>query len=160
MEDLKTHLFEKRLILGSAAAKGEEPEVVVIEIDLATDEASLPAAADKEGFAEERGLSVLDQASEVNEGALRRALKVERPALGKGPAGRRGLGTTGAPAVQRPNEIAGMASNFGQIAIMNSVPDLLLPAAVEVLDHPLEARLVRRNEDRDDPETQAQQNCY
>jgi len=149
-------LFEKRLILGSATAKGEEAEAMVIEINFAADETPLPPATDKEGFAEEKGPSVLGQASDVNEGALRGALKVERPALRKGAAGRRGLWTTGAPAAQRANETPGMASKFGQIAMMKSVPDFLLPAAVEVLDHPLEPCLVGRNENRDDPETQAQ----
>ena len=154
--NVKTCLFEKRLILGSATAKGEEPEAVVIEINFAADETPLPPATDKEGFAQEKGRSVLSQASDVNEGALGRALKVESPGLRKGRAGRRGLSTTGATAVQRSNESMGMASKFRQIAMMKSVPDFLLPAAVEVLDHPLETCLVGRNENRDDPETEAQ----
>src|SRR5678816_3841737 len=115
-----------------------------------------PFGANTEAVAEQLNGGGVVGASDVDHPAAQRLVKVQRPTFRELTARRSSLCTDCSSTTLCSNVRVRATLECQQRDVVEPVPHLRLPVAVVALDGTLEARLPWRNEDRNDPEAEAQ----
>ena len=150
------YFAEERLSPWVSPSQGEEPDRASWERDLGPDKAMPPVSVNREYVAEERDRPLGVRAAEVEQLAARgqRGVELPRP-RDRGP--NRGLCRSGAPPLSGRRDVGrGPDLEGAERAVVEAVPHLGLPPAVEVLQGSLEARILHRREHGDAAELQAE----
>src|SRR6266498_4322784 len=150
------HFEDLRLTGRLLAAQGEEADLVLVQIDLTTDQAVGPHLPERPGLPQYGHLAVGGASPQVDQPATGPLLQVELPANGEGTPVRAGLDPRRPLLAQGSDIPLGMALQARQVVVLEARPDLGLPPAVVALDHGLEASLTRRHQHRHHCQAQTQ----
>ena len=147
---------EERLTLRGAPSQSEESERPPGECDLCPDEAVLPVPVNWEHVPQQCHGALIIRASEIDQLAARTQCGVEPPGARESVPGR-GLRRSGSPTLPGCRDVNGGPTLKGaERAVVEAVPHLSLPPAVEVFQGSLEARILDRGEDRSAARLQAE----
>ena len=127
-------------------------------MELGTDQTMGPVGVHLESMSEDGEASVVVGAPQEDDGSLEGSLQVERPALGNGASGRCGLDPGGVSLAASGDVAVGAPFERSDASVLESIPHLGLPAAVEAFDSRLESGFVGHHEDGSDPEAEAEAN--
>src|SRR5947209_7205521 len=137
------------------APKGEEADLVPVQIHVTANQTIGPDCADPPGLPQQRYLALGVGSTQVDQPTTRPVLQVQLPDRREYPAVRGRLDARHALLAQRLHMPAGMLLQVLEVGVLEARPDLGLPPAVVALDHGLEAALAWRHERRDDGHAQA-----
>src|SRR5512135_3799174 len=150
------HLLEQGLVGGLPTPQPIELHHISIEVHLRPDQPIQPLAVHLEPAVQQlhhpRGVGPPD----VDDSPPWPGFEVQLPPLGKGPPSRGRLDALGPVATMGDHEAGRVALQVREVRVLEPGPDLRLPGPVVALDDRLEPRLAGRDEDRDDPQAQAQ----
>ncbi len=146
--ELVRDLSQERLIGWFAAPQGVEAKGLVVQVDFATNEAVNPQRVNTKEVPEQADLAVVIGASQENDSAHRRSLKILLPGAGEWPTRRSGQNAFGGTSSGGGDELGGLVLERFQGVEMEASPNLGLPAAVVAFDGGLETGFARRREDR------------
>src|SRR5512135_394302 len=150
------HLLEQGLLAGLPTPESVEPHYLSIEVHLRPDQPMQPLAVHLEPAVQQlhppRGIGP-PNGDDPPPGP---SLEVQFPPLGKGPPSRGRLDAIGPVAAMGGHEAGRVALQVRQVRVLEPSPDLRLPGPIVALDDRLEPRLAGRDEDRGDPQAQAQ----
>lgn len=148
--------MQQRLVLRFATPQALEANRALGEIDLGAHEAMGPQRIDQVTPSQQFGLALLVGAAQEDHHPLQRPLQIEFPVRGEGRPRRGAVAPRRQALAHRSDEAVGMARQRLEMVVLETLPNLGLPAAVVVLDGRLETSLSGRREDRDDAPLQAQ----
>jgi len=141
-------LAEQRLVRGVPASEREEANRTTGEHDLSADEAVRPMSVNRKHVSEEWRRAMVIRAPEVNQLAARRPGGVEPPLPREWAAGRGLRRASASPVPGRGDVSKRPALQRAERAVVEAMPHLRLPPAVEVLERGLEARILDGREHR------------
>lgn len=147
---------DEGLIVWLSSSQAVKTDLVIGQIDFSSNETMRPKRIKGIGSSLNFDLTPRIGASQIDDGALERKLVVGFPVLGEWASRRSRVDTwRGTQACGESKAIG--ASLDGIVVVMHeSLPDLLLPAAVEALDDGLEASLMGWGEDGGNAELQTE----
>jgi len=146
---------QEGLVMWLATAKGMETDGLSGEIHVAADESMRPKGVDPEGTTEQADGADLRTAADEDDRSRRMGLQVGPPGGREWLSRRRRLDPGGYARAVGVDIAPGTLVESSERRMVEANPHLGLPAAVEVFDGGLESTLLRRREDRRDPELQA-----
>lgn len=138
---------EQRLIVGCSPSESEKLDRVVVEIDFGTDESMYPVGIDGERMSQDVYIASVVGASEVNDPPAWCCLQIQFPSFRNLSSGGCGFDPGGIPFSGGSDVFFGSLSETPDLGVLESRPDLCLPAAIETLDGRLKAGLVGDDED-------------
>src|SRR5713101_6409655 len=136
-------------------AKRMETDGLSVEIHVAANEPMRPKGVDPEGTAQQADGAGLRTTADEDDRSDRMGLQVRPPGGREWPPCGSRLDTGGGALAVGADIASGTLVEGGERSVVEANPNLGLPAAVEVFDGGLESTLLRRREDRSDPELQA-----
>ncbi len=150
------HYFEQWLVVRISAPQGMEANLVGAQIDLAAHQPMRPLAGDLKALAHQVGPSSVVGATQEDDRAAQRSVRIELEALRKGSAWR-GLLPAARTACAVGGDVACIdGQKLREVFETMPLPDLGLPQCVEAFNGILKSRLARGREYRDYPQRQAQ----
>ena len=156
--ELVMDFVEERLLERSTSSESEEPNAVLVEVDFCTNEAVNPEWVDDEGVPEDFDGAAVVCASDEDDFPTRFGLQVEFPIFGEGSAWGSRLDSNGMALPGSGDVSQGSMPEARHPGVVESDPDLGLPASVEAFDVCLETGFVGSGKDWGDAEAQAKAN--
>jgi hypothetical protein len=150
------YLANERLIVRLMATQTIKLSAAGIEVHLAPDETMWPERIDGTDVTEHGNRAHIIGASEKDQAAVWADLQIQAPAGGDRPPRRRGCEALTAADASRGDEPIGTRVKSRQRLMMETAPDFLLPAAIDIFDGVLESVLTWRSEDGCHAETETQ----
>jgi hypothetical protein len=153
------HVFDgvdELLIVWLPASQAVKTDLVIGEIDFSSDETMSPKRIKEIISSLNFDVTALVGATQIDDSALERKLVIGLPVLGEWPSCRSRVDAWRRAEACRGSKAVGTSLDGIMVVMQESLPDLLLPAAVEALDDGLEAGLMGWGEDRGDAQLQAE----
>ena len=144
------------LIVWFPSPQAVEADFMVGQIDFGTNEAMSPEIIEEISASLDLELTTIIRSTQVDHSALERTLVIRLPIDWKGASCGSRINARRCATAHGPGKAIGTILNRLPVLMKETLPDPDLPAAIEVLDEGLEAGLMRRGEDRDDAELQAE----
>ncbi len=142
------HYFEQWLVVRISAPQGMEANLVGAQIDLAAHQPMRPLAGDLKALAHQVGPSSVVGATQEDDRAAQRSVRIELEALRKGSAWR-GLLPAARTACAVGGDVACIdGQKLREVFETMPLPDLGLPQCVEAFNGILKSRLARGREYR------------
>jgi hypothetical protein len=147
---------DERLIVWLSSSQAVKTDLVICQIDFSSDETMRPKRI--KGIISSLDLDVTTRirSAQIDDSALERKLVIGLPVLGEWPSCGSRVNTWRGSLPCCESKAIGTSLDGIVVVMHESLPDLLLPAAVEALDDGLEAGLMGWGEDRGDAELQAE----
>jgi hypothetical protein len=147
---------DELLIVWLPTSQAVKTDLVIGQIDFSSDETMSPKRI-KEIFSSlDLDLTTMIRATQIDDSALEWKLVIGFPVLRKRASRGSSVNTWRGSLPCCESKAIGTSLDGIVVVMHESLPDLLLPAAVEALDDGLESGLVGWREDRDDAELQAE----
>jgi hypothetical protein len=153
------HVFDgvdELLIVWLPASQAVKTDLVIGQIDFSSDETMSPKRIKEIISSLDFDLTPMVGATQIDDSALERKLVIGLPVLWEWPSCRSRVNAWRRALPCRDSKAVGTSLDGIVVVMHESLPDLLLPAAVEALDDGLEAGLMGWGEDRGDAELQAE----
>lgn len=146
----------ERLVVWLLSSETVNTELVVGQVDFSADETMRPKGINEIATSLHLNLTKGVGATEIDDGPLERKLVIGFPVLGEGTSRRSGVNPWRGSLPCCESKSIGTSLDSSMVVMHESLPDLLLPAAIEAFDDGLKAGFVGWGEDRSDTELQAQ----
>jgi hypothetical protein len=151
------HVFDgvdERLVVWLPSSKAVKTDLVIGQIDFSSNETMSPKRIKEIMSSLDFDLTAMVGATQIDDSALERKLVIGLPVLWEWPSCRSRVDTWRGTQACGESKAIGTSLDGIVVVMHESLPDLLLPAAVETLDDGLEAGLMGWGEDRGDAELQ------
>ena len=147
---------DERLIVWLSSSEAVETDLVIGQIDFSPDETMRPKRINEIVSSLDLDLTTLIRTTQIDDSAFEWKLVIGFPVLRERTSCGSSVNSGCGPLPCCESKAIGTSLDGIVVVMHESLPDLLLPAAVEALDDGLEAGLMGWGEDRSDAELQAE----
>ena len=147
---------DELLVVWLPSSKAVKTDFVIGQIDFSSDETMSPKRIKEIRSSLDFDLTTMVGTTQIDDGPFERKLVIRFPVLGEWASSRSSVNTRRRPLPCCESKAIGTSLDGIVVIMHESLPDSLLPAAIEALDDGLEPGLMGWHEDWDDVELQAE----
>src|SRR5580698_2898598 len=148
--------LDQRLLVGLTAAQAIEVNPMIVQIDVAAEQAMGPERIDRPMMPQYFDTAAFIGSAQINKCAPGRGLPIDAPIFWKGPTRKLLVAPLREVSSVSWGKTLRSDAERRQVFMVKTRPDLLLPQTVEVFDDGLKARFQRRRKNGSDAQSQAE----